>query len=243
MGPEYARWDPDRETSVWTFDGRKIEPSATQVPVPWKLKDGDLEEAGRLLDLAGYPQIDGVRGGFGDDFHVQVGGFTEVGGANFSAQFWIHDAWAQLGIPLAEPAENQVGEYFGVVSPRLRAREQVLPVVKNGDVHASNYPIDFPYPAFDTSLTRPDPSNPGSGIGFESPYLSSQIISMSDERDRAVRIEEHLNTADYMLYWQLNNGMFQQARLNVVTDRIDSWIGPEQFFADQPKPEYIVLKR
>ena len=111
--------------------------------------------------------------------------------------------------------------------------------MKNADVHSNVMPLDWPYPAVDTSITRP-----GWGAGFESPYLASQHFSIRGSEDEGFREEEHLNTADYMLYWQLYNGVYQVPRGIIATDRIAEWENPLTHFGPLTgahAPEFLRL--
>lgn len=224
MGPEYPGWDPDRSTTNWTFDGNEIEPIASQQPVPWELDDGNMAEADRLLALAGYPLVDGVRRGFDELMYLYAGGGGEVGRrVNFVATLRIMETWAKLGIPIADlgfDPNTIVDEYRGVISTKMRTRDQFFPVFKNGDIFTNNVPLEWPFPAFDTSLSR------GGGIGFESPFLTEQLLTVGGIEEKSLREMEHLRTVDYMLFWQLYSGVFQSSRGVIATDRIKEWNAP-----------------
>ena len=58
MGPEYPGWDPARDTGVWDAYGNKTSETGGVI---YELPDGDIEAAGKLLDQAGYPLVDGKR--------------------------------------------------------------------------------------------------------------------------------------------------------------------------------------
>lgn len=210
MGPEYPGWDPNRESGVWSFDNGRIDASGTQQSIPYVLPDGDIAAAGRLLDAAGYPLVGDERPGIGDQLVLQKYA-AEAGEVGLEVGDTINSTWSQLGISVSQLVED----YGGVISPRMRRREQFLPVLKNGDVNSSVFPLDWPYPPVDSSISRP-----GWGVGFETPYLSSQHFSIRGSQDRAFREFEHMETADYMIYWQLYNGVFQIPRGVVATDRI-----------------------
>ena len=119
----------------------------------------------------------------------------------------------------------------------MRKREQFLPVLKNGDVHSHVFPLDWPYPPVDSSISRP-----GWGVGFETPYLSTQHFSIRGSQDRAFREKEHMETSDYMLFWQLYNGVFQIPKGLVTSTRIKSWNGNQQHYSNiSSNPEFIIL--
>jgi ABC-type transport system substrate-binding protein len=210
MGPEYPGWDPSRKSGAWTFDGDRIDDTGTQQSIDYVLADGDIDAAGALLDAAGYPLVGGTRPGIGDQLTLQKYP-AEAGEVGMEVGDTVNSTWSQLGINVSQLVED----YGGVISPRMRRREQFLPVLKNGDVNSSVFPLDWPYPPVDSSISRP-----GWGVGFESPYLSSQHFAIRGSQDRAYREFEHMETADYMIYWQLYNGVFQIPRGVVSTDRI-----------------------
>ena len=98
--------------------------------------------------------------------------------------------WTQLGIQISGLEED----YGGVISPRMRRREQLLPVLKNGDVHSNSYPLDWPLPTVDSSSSRP-----GWGPGFESPAQAYWLFQILPEKDPAKRGEMHLMGVDYSM--------------------------------------------
>jgi ABC-type transport system substrate-binding protein len=235
MGPEYPGWDPTRETGVWTFDGERIDASGTQQSIPYVLDDGSIATAGSLLDAAGYPLVGGERPGIGDQLTLQKY-IAEAGEVGLEVGDTVNSTWEQLGISVSQLVED----YGGVISPRLRRREQFLPVLKNGDVNSSQFPLDWPYPPVDSSISRP-----GWGVGFETTYLSSQHFSIRGSQDKAFREFEHMETADYMIYWQLYNGVFQIPRGVVATDRITGISVGQTHYGNATgygNPETITLK-
>ncbi|MCH7738551.1 MAG: hypothetical protein IIC93_00215 [Chloroflexi bacterium] len=234
MGPEYPGWDPTRDSGVWTADGDRIPASGTQQSIPYVLADGDLVEASRLLTAAGFPEST-RKADFGDSLTLQKYA-AEAGEVGLEIGDTINSTWERLGINVSQLVED----YGGVISPRLRKREQFLPVLKNGDVNANVFPLDWPYPPVDSSISRP-----GWGIGFETTYLSTQHFSIRGSQDRAFREEEHMNTADYMIYWQLYNGVYQIPRGVVATDRIATWANPATHYGGATgahAPEFMRLQ-
>lgn len=210
MGPEYPGWDPTRMSGAWTFEGERIDDSGTMKSIAYDLPDGDLAAAGALLDTAGYPLVGSTRPGIGDQLTLQKY-VAEAGEVGLEVGDTVNSTWSQLGISVSQLVED----YGGVISPRMRRREQFLPVLKNGDVNSSQFPLDWPYPPVDSSISRP-----GWGVGFETPFLSSKHFEIRGSQDKAFREEGHMETADYMIYWQLYNGVFQIPRGVVATDRI-----------------------
>jgi ABC-type transport system substrate-binding protein len=231
MGPEYPGWDATRLTGCFDWIGNKITCSGSMVSVPWKLDDGDLVEADRLLELAGYPLVDDVRDGFGE--LVLQAYSAEAGPVGLEVADTIMSDWARLGIPLSALIED----YGGVISPRMRQRVQFLPVLKNGDVHSNVYPIDWPLPTVDTSSSRP-----GWGVGFESQAGAKWLFEILGEKDASVRSEKHLNWVDWSMFWLQYTGVFQVPKGIVVNDRIKSWNGYQQHYSNvSGNPEFIVL--
>ena len=86
---------------------------------------------------------------------------AETGEVSLEVADTVMSTWTQLGIEISGLEED----YGGVISPRMRRREQALPVLKNGDVHSNSYPLDWPLPTVDSSSSRP-----GWGPGFESQH-------------------------------------------------------------------------
>ncbi|MCI0874360.1 MAG: hypothetical protein J4N79_08825, partial [Chloroflexi bacterium] len=231
MGPEYPGWDPTRMTGCFDPLGNKITCSGTMVSVPWKLTDGDLVEADRLLTLAGYPLVDNVRQGFGE--LVLQAYAAEAGPVGLEVADTIMSDWARLGIPIS----GLVEDYGGVISPRMRQRIQFLPVLKNGDVHSNVYPLDWPLPTVDTSSSRP-----GWGVGFESQAGAKWLFEILGEKDASVRSEKHLNWVDWSMFYVQYAGVFQVPKGIVVNDRIKSWNGRQQHYSNvSGNPEFIVL--
>jgi len=233
MGPEFPGWDPTRETGVFDSDGNKIAASGTMQSVPWLLPDADLAAAGALLDAAGYPLVGDTRTGFGDGITLQAYA-AEAGPVGLEVADAIMSDWARLGIPIS----GLVEDYGGVISPRMRKREQALPVLKNGDVHSNVYPIDWPCPFVDSSASRP-----GWGVGFESKAGARWFYEIAAERDAAVRADKHLNWVDYSMFWVQYAGVYQIPKGILVNQRIESWNGYQQHYSNvSTNPELIVLK-
>jgi len=214
MGPQYPGWDPNRTSGVWTFDGKKISATGTEQSVPWKLNDCDQTAAGKLLDDAGFPKdSSGMRTGI-TGLKLEWYPNAEGGQINQPIADTIVSEWTKLGVPVSEITED----YSTVISQRMRKREQFWPVLKNGDVNSNVYPVTWPYPLVDSSLSRP-----GWGVGFESPFLAQEHLFIQAQKDASVATQHHLQDADYMIYWQLYNGVYQEPRGILVTDRIKSW--------------------
>jgi ABC-type transport system substrate-binding protein len=231
MGPEYPGWDPSRETGCWDVDGNKIDCTGSMEAVPWELDDADLAAAGALLDQAGYPLVGGSRQGFAS---ITLQAYAaEAGPVGLEVADAIMSDWSRLGIQTV----GLIEDYGGVISPRMAAREQFNPVLKNGDVHSNVYPLDWPMPTVDTSSSRP-----GWGVAFESPAGARWLFQILAERDPSVREQMHLDWVDYSLFWVQYAGVFQVPKGIVANNRIESWNGNQEHYSNvSNNPELIVL--
>ena len=231
MGPEYPGWDPDRLTGAWDYRGNRIQPSATVQPVRWKLDDAEFVTAGDLLTAAGYPIVGGSRPNFGTIVLERYS--AELGDVNFAMADFIAADWRRLGIDVQLENVN----YGGDILPRMQQRNQFNPILKNGDVHSNVIPLDHPFPATDTSATRP-----AWGTGIESPAAARWLFAMFAERDKARREAIHLDWVDYSVFWVQYAGVVQAPKGVIVNDRIASWVGRQEFFTNVSRnPEFIVL--
>jgi ABC-type transport system substrate-binding protein len=216
MGPGYPGWEPNAESGCFDWIGSSIDCGGTRKSIRWQHADGDLALADELLTLAGYPLVDGRRGPVAQEV----------------AQIVIGE-WASLGIEMVGSEES----YGDVISPRMRNREQVWPILKNGDVHSNQFPLDWALPAADTSSTRP-----GWGVGFESQPAARWLFEIYSERDAALRTAAHINWINYSIFWQQYAGVFQVPKGIVVNSRIKSWIGhPKHYASVSGDPEFIEL--
>jgi ABC-type transport system substrate-binding protein len=231
MGPEYPGWDPNRSTGVFDVNGNKIAASGTAQSVPWQLDDANLQEAGRLLDLAGYPLVGGSRQGFAS---ITLQAYAaEAGPVGLEVADAIMSDWSRLGIQTV----GLIEDYGGVISPRMAKREQFNPVLKNGDVHSNVYPLDWPMPTVDTSSSRP-----GWGPAFESPAGAKWLFEILAERDPSVREQKHLTWVDYSMFWVQYAGVFQVPKGIVANSRIKSWNGNQEHYSNiSGDPDMIVL--
>jgi len=233
-GPGYPNWDPNRKSGVFDVQGNRLSPSGTQQPVAWKMKDCDPAEANRLLDAAGFPRpAGGVRPI--TDLFINVYS-AEAGDVAFTAADNIVSTFTQLGLKV----EQRLEAYGSVVSQRMRQREQLWPVLKNGDVNSNIFPITWPPPSVDTSLSRP-----GWGAGFESPFIVKMNKAILGEKDAKKAAGFHNDVVDYYMYWQQYTGLFQVPRGVLVNERIKEWTPFFLHYGDQrgaDQPEFIVLK-
>ncbi|MSQ07985.1 MAG: hypothetical protein EXR44_01585 [Dehalococcoidia bacterium] len=231
MGPEYPGWDPKRWTGEWSYNSRTAtKAGAVGVGVLWELKF-DIAAADALLDKAGYPKkADGTR------FDMSIQAYpAEAGEVSLTVADALGSMLGKVGVKVDQLRED----YGGVISPRMRLRTQWMPVIKNGDVHSNVWPVDLPYPPVDSSISRP-----GWGIGFETNPLAEWHFAINSEKDKAKRTAMHMATADYMIYQQLYNGLFQVPKGVAATKRIASWQGPQMHYSNvSANPEFLVLSK
>jgi len=246
MGPEYPGWDANRDSGCWDVGDIGKGTAAAAPPtkracvgteaimgdgVPWELPNGggDLALAGELLDKAGYPAgSDGKRAGFGNELVLQSY-VAETGEVSLEVADTVMSTWTQLGLEISGLEED----YGGVISPRMRRREQLLPVLKNGDVHSNSYPLDWPLPTVDSSSSRP-----GWGPGFESPAQAYWLFQILPEKDPAKRGEMHLMGVDYSMFWQQYGGIYMIPK-GVVGQSGITWDGWISHYANTSAPQFI----
>jgi len=240
MGPLYPGWDPDRTVTKAQADAilkkhdstdtasYNIDSPMADFKWPWKIPyDPDFAE--ELLDKAGYPaKGDGVR------FEIKLNKYIcETGEVCLEQADAVGSDWEAIGVKTDMLTED----YSAVVSPRMRTRTQLYPVVKNCSVESANNPLDWPMPPADSSLTRP-----GWGCAFEDLFSARMQKKIGEERDKAKREEWHLDVTDWMFYVQLYNGVAQQPRGVAVDPKvIKSWRSPSTQDVPWHRPEFIEL--
>ncbi len=221
MGPLYPGWEANRVAPAMDWATGEIDDMMDGVP--WTLPY-DPDGAMALLEEAGYPM------GFDVTLQSYV---AETGEVTLEIADIITSQWSQIGLNVVEKRED----YGSVISPRMRQRVQFDPVVKNGDVNSNQFPKDWPYPPVDSALSRP-----GWGVGFETPVLSSNHLEIRSSKDKAFREELHQQTADYILYWQLYNGVYQIPKGVVVNpNRVSSWSSRPVHYGNVGTPQWIRL--
>ena len=149
----------------------------------------------------------------------------------------IAEFWTEVGANTTIVRED----YGSTIVPRMRDRVQYRPILKNGDVNSNQFPLDWPYPPVDSSISRP-----GWGVGFESPVLAENHLQIRASDNVTFREQMHLETADYVFYWQLYNGVIQLPRGVITSGRIKSWTNPPSQLArlsGAVAPEFIVLRK
>jgi ABC-type transport system substrate-binding protein len=202
--------------------------SATNVGVPW-LMPFDIAMAEKLLDQAGFPKkADGTR------FAVTLQAYpAEAGEVSLTVADAITSQWSKLGLKIDQLRED----YGGVISPRMRLRQQFLPVLKNGDVHSNVYPLDLPPPPVDGSISRP-----GWGVGWEAKPITEWNFAINASKDKATREKMHIDYIDYAVFWQLYGGIFQVTKGLTSGKRVKSWNGTQLHYNNwSTQPEFIVL--
>jgi len=243
MGPEYPGWDPNRTVTKAQVDAIMEKHDCTDAPCktynldtplpdkawPWKIPY-DPDYAEELLDLAGYPMRgDGTR------FEIKINKYAcETGEVCLEQADAVGAGWEAIGVTTDLLTED----YGAVVSPRMRSRTQLYPVVKNCSVESANNPLDWPMPPADSSRTRP-----GWGCAFEDIFSDRMIVKVGEEKSKANREEWHLDVTDWMFYIQLYSGVAQQPRgVAVNPDKVSSWTAPSTQSWPWHRPDYIVLK-
>jgi ABC-type transport system substrate-binding protein len=230
IGPEYPGWDPNRWSGEWTWNTTTASKApAANVGNPWLIKF-DVAMANSLLDKAGYPKkADGNR------FEVTIQNYAaETGEVTLTVGDALVSQWAAVGIKVNQLRED----YGGVISPRMRLRQQFNPVQKNGDVHSNVWPTDLPPPPVDSSISRP-----GWGAGFEPLPITKFYFGILGEKDKAKRESMHRDTVDWMAYWQLYDGLYQIPKGVAASSRIKGWSGPQEHYTNVSSHlEYLELK-
>lgn len=239
MGPKFPGWRPERTVNAamikashekyggtdWSeYD---ITPAEASYEWPWEIPT-DLDEAERLLDLAGYP-----RGDDGARFEISLNRYRcETGDVCIEQANAVAAGWEDIGVKVTLLDE----EYGAVVVPRMRDRTQPWPVVKNCSVETANYPFDWPPPPADSSFSRP-----AWGCSFESKFLDYMYVNINGERDKAAREALHLDMVDYYYYWQLYSGMVQPPRgVAGNPETVESWNSRSTAAGFWGRPQHII---
>jgi len=183
----------------------------------------DPEKSKEYLEQAGYP----------NGFDITINSYAaEVGPVALDIADAVTTMWRDVGVN----AIQERVDYGAVVAPKLIAREQVNIIMKNCDVFGNMYPLDWPFPPTETSLTRP-----GWGCGLESPFLAEMNLKMSAEPNKQKRIDMHIEVVDYMWDQMLIAGIVERPNGVVANpDTVASWEAPMLPGAAWNYPEYIV---
>jgi ABC-type transport system substrate-binding protein len=238
MGPQHPGWDANRTVTFAKVNGDTakyggtdwpeydVQPALPNEEWPWEIPT-DIAKAEELLDLAGFPLVNGVR------FEINLNKYRcESGDVCLEQADAVGAGWEQVGVRTALLTE----EYGAVVVPRMAERTQAWPVVKNCSMETANFPLDWPPPPSDSTFSRPS-----WGCSFESKYLDYMYITINGERDKAKREALHLDMVDYYYYWQLYSGMSEPPR-GVAADpaRIVSWKSRSNAGGLWHRPQFIV---
>jgi len=204
--------------SSFGFDPDRVTPWGESWVVPY-----DLEKAREYLTKAGYPA----------GFDITINSYAaEVGPVALEIADAVTTMWRDVGVN----AIQERVDYGAIVAPKLIAREQSNIIMKNCDVFSNFYPLDWPFPPTETSLTRP-----GWGCGLESPYLAEMHLKISAEPDREKRIQMHLEVVDYMYHWMLIAGIVERPNGVVANpEKVKSWESRKKMGSPWNYPQYIV---
>jgi ABC-type transport system substrate-binding protein len=241
MGPLFPGWDPSKVVTKAQIDGILEKHGGTDFPeydVPSPLADEqwpweipwDVERAGELLDLAGFPmKADGSR------FDISLNKYIcETGDVCLEQADAIAASWEQVGVRTQLLTE----QYGAVVVPRMAERQHYWPVVKNCSVETAAYSLDWPPPPSDVTFSRPS-----WGCAFETKFLDLMYVKINGERDKAKREEMHMDMVNYMYYWNLYGFLSQVPRgVAANPDIIEAWNGRSSAADLWIKPQLIVPK-
>jgi len=189
----------------------------------WKV-DYDPVKAREYLTEAGYP----------NGFDLAANSYAaEIGPVALEIADAVTTMWRDIGVK----ATQERVDYGAVVAPKMISREQLQPVFKNCDVFCNYFPLDWPFPHTETSLTRP-----GWGCCMESPYLAEMVDKIKNEPSEEKRVAMHTEVIDYMSHEMLIAGIIERPN-GVVVDpaKIKSWESSIVFNSPWHFPENIVL--
>ena len=182
----------------------------------------DPDEAGRLLDEAGYPEKRGKR--FDIPLYVPNTGYWVITEA-------IARFWEEIGVS----TKVQMYDYLEY-RPGIVARTTTMPWVASCDEGKSTWPWEWPKSSDHTSLTR------GSfGCGIEIPKVADTWIAIAAERDPAKQVELNNALADYLYEHAVSFGVVGVP--NPITynpNKIAEWPMDPALYATWNNPEHIV---
>jgi ABC-type transport system substrate-binding protein len=238
MSPKHPGWDPNRTVTKAKVDADIAKYGGTSWPEyniaspipnekwPWLIPT-DPKRAGELLDLAGFPEKNGVR------FEIKLNKYRcETGDVCLEQADAVAADWESIGVKTTLLTE----EYGAVVVPRMAKRIQAWPVVKNCSMESANFPLDWPIAPSDSTFSRPS-----WGCAFESKYLDYMYVSINGEREKSKREALHLDAVDYYYYWQLYGGLTQVPRgVAINPKKIYSWQSRSNQSGSWGRPQHII---
>ncbi len=193
----------------------------------WEI-EFDPEEAGRLLDQAGFPAgDDGVR--FSMPIFGQTGNelFTEMSEV-------VAGELRKIGI------DTEVLHYaYSVFRPTMVQRVNSIPVTMTCRQNNGGAPWDWPRMEEYTSLTRG-----GFGCGMEIPRVGEIFQQVASETDKQKRIELNNELAEYWFEQMLEPGIVSVPEAVAYNPKsIQSWEMRPGIFQIVNSPENIVPAR
>ena len=186
----------------------------------------DPDEAGRLLDEAGYPMEDNERLHFGEIplYAPNPGGYQEL--ADMIAGYW-----EEVGIPTSVQKFR-----YSVYRPGIVARATTMPWVTQCNDGKSTWPWNWPKSKDHTSLTRG-----GFGCGIEIPKAADTWIAVAAEPDPAKQIEMNNELAQYLFDHAVSFGVVSTpAPITYNPIKIAEWPMEPALYATWNNPESIV---
>ena len=183
----------------------------------------DSDEAGRLLDEAGYPEKSGKR------FDISL--YTPNPGGNQDIAVAIGGFWEEIGVSTAV----QMYDYLEY-RPGIVARTTTMPWVTTCEEGRSTWPWEWPESADHTSLTRG-----GFGCGIEIPEVADTWIAVAAEPNPAKQIEMNNTLADYLYEHAVSFGVVGlTVPITYNPNKIADWPMDPALFQTWNNPEAIV---
>ncbi len=183
----------------------------------------DPDEAGRLLDQAGYPERNGKR------FDIPL--YTDSNGAFVDIADAVSGFWDEIG------AVTAVQKYaYSVYRPTIVARATTLPWITACDDGKSTWPWEWPKSQDHTSLTRG-----GFGCGLEIKQAADTWLAVAGEPDPAKQIEMNNALAQYLFDHAVSFGVVGvPSPIAYNPKKISEWPMDPALFSTWNNPEDIV---
>ena len=186
----------------------------------------DPEEAGKLLDEAGYPMEDGERLYFGEIplYAPNPGGYQELADT-------IAGYWEEIGI------RTSVQKFrYSVYRPGIVACATTMPWVTECNDGKSTWPWEWPKSKDHTSLTRG-----GFGCGIEIKKVADTWIAVAAEPDPAKQIEMNNELAQYLYDHAVSFGVVGvPGPITYNPNKIAEWPMEPALYTKWNNPEDIV---